>query len=148
MNKRNTGAESRTWTPSEIVVALIALACALLLYGAVPFLMLPTLGQAVWTMGFAESFANGHLLDFYAHDFGIPKPAAMAFGLAGAWPASLLVRLGWHAADAYSGMAAFWLGLAMYFAYRIARGLGATRLHSVVGSTAWISTPIVWAPAG
>src|SRR3546814_3043838 len=90
MNKRNTGAESRTWTPSEIVVALIALACALLLYGAVPFLMLPTLGQAVWTMGFAESFANGHLLDFYAHDFGIPKPAAMAFGLAGAWPASLL----------------------------------------------------------
>src|SRR3546814_3171966 len=101
MNKRNTGAESRTWTPSEIVVALIALACALLLYGAVPFLMLPTLGQAVWTMGFAESFANGHLLDFYAHDFGIPKPAAMAFGLAGAWPASLLVRIGWHAADAY-----------------------------------------------
>src|SRR3546814_20695009 len=93
MNKRNTGAESRTWTPSEIVVALIALACALLLYGAVPFLMLPTLGQAVWTMGFAESFANGHLLDFYAHDFGIPKPAAMAFGLAGAWPASLLVRI-------------------------------------------------------
>src|SRR3546814_581240 len=110
--------------------------------------MLPTLGQAVWTMGFAESFANGHLLDFYAHDFGIPKPAAMAFGLAGAWPASLLVRLGWHAADAYSGMAAFWLGLAMYSAYRIARGLGATRLHSVVGSTAWISTPIVWAHAG
>src|SRR3546814_9940811 len=63
----------------------------------------------------------------------------MAFGLAGAWPASLLVRLGWHAADAYSGMVAFWLGLAMYSAYRIARGLGATRLHSVVGSTAWIS---------
>src|SRR3546814_12365885 len=45
-------------------------------------------------------------------------------------------------------MAAFWLGLAMYSAYRIARGLGATRLHSVVGSTAWISTPIVWAHAG
>jgi hypothetical protein len=109
--------------------------------------MIPTLWQPVWTAGFAQSFTNGPLFDFYAHDFGIPKPAAIAFGLAGAWPISLLIRLGLHAADAYAVIVVAWLGLAMFSAYQIARQLGTTRLIALLGGVAWMTMPIVWVHA-
>lgn len=140
--------ENDSWKVSELVLALLALFLVLFVQGAIPFLMLPTLGQAVWTTGFSQSMANGSLLDFYAHDFGIPKPAAIAFGLAGAWPASLLIRLGLHAADAYAAMAAFWLGAAMFSAYRIARRFGGTKLIALSGAVIWMTMPIIWAHAG
>ncbi|QNA99270.1 hypothetical protein [Massilia sp. Se16.2.3] len=110
--------------------------------------MTPTLGQAVWTTGFSQSFANGSLFDIHTHAFGIPRPAAIAFGLAGAWPAGLLIRLGLHPADAYAGMVAAWLGLAMFSAYRVARLFGAGRPLALPGAVAWMSMPIVWAHAG
>lgn len=140
--------EYRSWTAKEVIFAALAGAFVLLVNGAVPFLMTPTLGQAVWTTGFAQSFANGALFDVYAHDFGIPKPAAIAFGLAGAWPASLLIRLGLHPADAYTGMVALWLGLAMISAYQIARRFGAARTTALLGASAWMSMPIIWVHAG
>jgi hypothetical protein len=138
----------KAWTSRELVLALAALAFVLLLHGAVPFLMVPTLGQAVWSMGFAQSMANGGLFDFYVHDFGIPRPAAIAFGLAGAWPASLLIRLGLHPADAYAGMVAAWLGLALWSAYRIAARWNAKRSTALLCAVAWMSMPIIWAHAG
>jgi hypothetical protein len=136
------------WSLTEVAVALLAFIFVLFVYGAIPFLMVPTLGQAIWSMGFSQSMANGSLFDFYAHDFGIPKPAAMAFGLAGAWPASLLIRLGLHPSDAYSGMAALWLGVAMSSAYLIARRFGATLSIALLGAVAWMTMPIIWAHAG
>ena len=137
----------KTWKPEEIIFALCAFAVVLYVHGAIPFLMLPTLGQAVWATGFSQSMANGSLFDFYAHDFGIPKPAAIAFGLAGAWPASLLIRIGMHAADAYAAMAAFWLGLAMFSAYRIARWFDGTRLIALALAIVWMTMPIIWTHA-
>ncbi len=141
-------AKNNNWSPTEVAAALLAMAFTFFINGAVPFLMMPTLGQAVWSMGFAQSFANGSLFDFYAHDFGIPKPAAIAFGLAGAWPASLLIRLGLHPADAYASMVMLWLGLAFFSAYQIARLFGATRHVSLLGATAWLSMPMVWGHSG
>lgn len=140
--------QDKTWNSKELIIALFAVTLVLFVHGAIPFLMLPTLGQAVWTTGFSESMANGSLFDFYAHDFGIPKPAAIAFGLAGAWPASLLIRLGLHAADAYSAMVAFWLGLAMFSAYRIARRFGGTKLIALSVAVIWMTMPIIWTHAG
>ncbi|MDD5460077.1 MAG: hypothetical protein PHG00_00330 [Methylococcales bacterium] len=138
----------QAWSLRELILAAMAVALVFFVNGAVPFLMMPTLGQAVWSMGFAQSFANGPLFDFYAHDFGIPDPAAIAFGLAGAWPASLLIRLGLHPSDAYAAMAALWLGLAMFSAYQIARRVGATRSIALLGAVAWMCQPIIWAHAG
>jgi hypothetical protein len=135
------------WTFRERLFAVGAVAFMLLLHGAVPFFMTPTVGQAVWSMGFAQSFANGPLHTIRAHDFGIPKPAANSFGLAGAWPASLLIRLGFHPADAYSAMVALWLIVAFAAAFRIARMFGADRSASLLAAVAWISMPIVWAHA-
>jgi hypothetical protein len=141
-------ADTRRWTVPQRLAALAAVAFMLVLHGAVPFFMTPTVGQAVWSMGFAQSFANGPLSTIHAHDFGIPAPAAIAFGLAGAWPASLLIRLGMFPADAYSAMVALWLIAAFGAAFRIARMFGADRPASLLGAVAWISMPIVWAHAG
>jgi hypothetical protein len=138
----------RAWTPKELFFAFIAVLLVLFVNGAMPFFMTPTLGQAVWSMGFAESLAKGPLLAFHAHHFGIPDRAAIAFGLAGAWPASLLIRLGLHAADAYAAMVTLWLGLAMWSAYRIARGFGAARPLALLAAVAWMTMPIIWAHAG
>jgi len=130
------------------MLAAAAILFVLFIQGAVPFMTTPTVGQAVWSMGFSQSFAKGALFDFYVHDFGIPKPAAMAFGLAGAWPASLLIRLGLNSADAYTGTVALWLAVAMYCAYRIGRRFGSTRPVSILGAVVWTTMPIVWAHAG
>ncbi|MBB3612397.1 hypothetical protein [Rhizobium sp. BK602] len=141
-------ARADRWTMRESVFAILSLVWVLLLHGAVPFLMMPTLGQAVWATGFAQSFANGSLLDLHAHDFGLPIPSAIAFGLSGALPASWLIRLGLHPADAYAGMAAFWLTLAFCSAYLIARLRGATRSVSILCAVTWTSMPVIWAHAG
>lgn len=131
----------------QISLGLAAWIAVLLVYGAVPFLMLPTLGQAVWSMGFAESFAHGSWHEIYAKHFGLPQPAPMAFGLAGAWPASFLIRLGFHAADAYTAVVAGWLGIALVSAYRLGRAFDVKPGLAWLGATAWLTMPIVWAHA-
>lgn len=136
------------WTNSELSGAVLAVCFVLFLHGAVPFLAMPTLGQAIWSAGFAQSFSNGPIYDLYAHNFGIPKPAAIAFGLAGAWPMSLFIRLGLHPADAYTSVFALWLCVAFYGAFAFSRCVGARRVHSLVAAVAWLSMPIVLNHAG
>jgi hypothetical protein len=140
--------EPKKWTLPQALVAFLAVILVLFTQEAIPFLMMPTLGQAVWSMGFAESLANGPIFSVFAHHFGIPHPAAMAFGLSGAWPASWLIRLGFSAGDAYSSIAAVWLGLAFFSAYKIASGQGNNRTIALVGAAAWTTMPIIWAHAG
>jgi len=133
----------------SLIIFTLAIAFVLYVNSAVPFLMLPTLGQAVWTTGFSQSMANNaSIFDFYARDIGIPNPAAMAFGLAGAWPASMLIRAGLQAADAYTSMAAFWLCLAMYSAYKLTRFFGGSRSIALSGSVIWMTMPIIWQHSG
>ena len=136
------------WKITEVAMMLFSIILILFIYGAIPFLMLPSTGIVGWAMGFALSMANGGLFDFYSHDFGIPKPAAIAFGLAGAWPASLLIRIGLSAADAYAMMAALWLLLALFSAFRIVGRFGGNRLVAILGAVTWMSTPIIWNHAG
>ena len=140
--------EVDNWTAREKAFAILAVGLTLFFHGAVPFLMTPTLGQAVWTSGFAKSFTNGHIYSIFAHDFGLPTPAAIAFGLAGALPASWLIRLGLHPSDAYAGMVALWLMLAFCSAYLISRTFGASRSVSILGAMTWMSMPTIWAHAG
>ncbi|MDF3054374.1 MAG: putative rane protein [Gammaproteobacteria bacterium] len=132
----------------DSALLIVAAGFVLFLHGAIPFLAIPTLGQAIWTTGFSESFANGPWYNIYAHDFGIPKPAAIAFGLAGAWPISLLIRFGLHASDAYTTVFAFWLLVAFYGAYKICRHFDATRPIALIGAVVWMSMPIIWQHAG
>ncbi len=136
------------WKTWEVILAVVAYIFVLFLQGAIPFLMIPTLGQSVWTMGYAASFVHDSFFTIYAHDFGIPKPAAIAFGLAGAWPASIFLRLGLHAPDVYAAMIMAWLSVAFFSAYIIARKFGNTRSTALLGAIVWMSMPVIWNHAG
>jgi hypothetical protein len=129
------------------IAAAALLAALLFLHGMVPFLALPTLGQAVWTGGFAQSFVNDSLLSVHATNFGAPRPAPITFGLAGAWPVAALIACGLHPADAYAAMAALWLGVAFLSAARLARMIGAPAPLALLAAVLWLTMPMVWAHA-
>lgn len=134
--------KNQRWTRFELVLVLATISFMLVLHGALPFLMVP--GQIVWTSGFSLSFTHSSIFNIYALDIGIPKPAAIAYGLAGAWPESLLIRLGFPPIDAYSGMVALWLLVAFISAFNISRRFEVSRPLSLLGSLTWISMPIIW----
>ncbi|MBV7581666.1 hypothetical protein KW851_02480 [Pseudomonas sp. PDM33] len=114
---------------------------------AVPGVLTPTLGQAVWAAGFAQSLANHGLFSLHAQDIGLPASAALAFGLSGAWPMSVLIRLGVPGADAYSATIAMWLLIALFSARRIALRLGSGEGAALLGAVIWASQPMIWAHA-
>ncbi|NIG98136.1 MAG: hypothetical protein G5701_02355 [Serratia symbiotica] len=141
MNKR------QQWHLQDYILLITSLFFMLFLNGAIPFVTIPTLGQAIWTSGFARSIANGSWYNIFAHDFGIPQPAAIAFGLSGAWLESLFIRLGMAPFDAYSCMSAFWLMVAFLSAIKISDMFGAHRRLAILSSLLWMSMPIIWAHA-
>ena len=131
----------------SILLAVIS-AWVMCLYGAMPFLLIPSLGINLWATGFAQSVANGPWYSLYAYDIGFPKPAAVVMGLSNVWPTSLLIRLGLHPADAHSLIFACWLLVALFSAYKICCKFGATRRIALIGGATWMSMPIVWGHAG
>src|SRR5262245_4172414 len=120
----------------------------LLVHGAIPFLAVPTVGQAVWTTGFSASFINRSLLTIQATNFGGPAPAKISFGLAGAYPAALLIAAGLHPVDAYSAIAALWLTVGLLGAWGISRSFGLSVPTAVLTALAWMVLPIVWGHSG
>lgn len=126
----------------------VALALVLCLYGALPFVAMPTLGQALWTTSFSQSIVNQSLLAVHAVNFGTPTPAPIAFGLSGAYPAAILIALGLNAANAYALVIASWLTVAFYGAWRLARQWGGTPTVASLGAVVWLSSPMVLGHAG
>lgn len=116
--------------------------------GAVPFLATPTLLQALWTTGFSQSFLNNSLFSIYAHNFGIPEPAAIAFGLIGAWTSAFFIWLGLHPSDAYSCMVLIWLLVAFVSAFKIGLMLRLSFYQSTFVALVWVTMPVIWAHAG
>ena len=116
--------------------------------GAIPFKLLPTLGQALWTTGFSLSFLNDSLFSLYATNFGQPDPAAIAFGLVGAWTSGFFIWAGLHPADAYAAMALLWLTVGFFAAFNISRFLNISFCTSAFAALVWLSMPVVWGHSG
>lgn len=132
----------RTLPPLSTAVGYLLV---LLVNGALPFLTAPTMGQLVWLSGFAGSIANGGLLSPYVHNAGWPTPAIVSFGLSGAWPMAVLIKLGMNYADAYTLVFALLLGLGYWGARRVAIALGNSALVATLAATLWLTLPMVWA---
>lgn len=115
---------------------------ALAANGAIPGYMSPTTAQVFWLLGFSKSFANSGSL--YAHNFGLPVPAAISFGLSAALPAAAFLKLGASPANAYAAVFAMWLTIAFAGAFWFARYIRAGRPASLLGALIWCTFPIVW----
>lgn len=114
-------------------------------YGAIPFLAIPTLGQAVWTSGFAESFANAGWPSIKAVNFGLPNEAAIAFGFIGAFLQSAFIAIfGMHSADAYAMGAVVWLALSLGGTIRFCQLLGTSFVLGCFLSLIYLTLPVVW----
>jgi len=129
------------------VVGSIAFVWALLVNGAIPFLMLPALGQPAVMLGYAQDFAGQPWYAVYAHSFGYPAPTGMVMGLPLAYVASLLLRMGMSHTAVYSGAMVLWLGLAYWGAWRLADLLGARGVLPALAAATWLSLPMVWVHA-
>jgi hypothetical protein len=141
-------AEHRFATLTNIILFLLLMCFVLFLHGAIPFLAVPTLGQAVWTAGFGQSFVNPSGFSIFAANFGLPHPSAIAFGLSGALPVGLFISMGLHPADAYAAMAAMWLAVGFYYAWRLAMLFEFRFFPAFLAAVLWMSMPIIWAHAG
>ena len=127
-------------------IAALLFSYVVLVNGALPGLGMPTLGQAIWLGGFAKSF--GDLLSIYAHDIGLPQPAPLVFGLPGALPMAVLMKVGLNLADAYATICLLWIGVAFWGAYKLARHYGLASAWALISSTIWLTLPVVWQHAG
>jgi len=67
----------------KIIAFLLAIAFCAYIHGAIPFLAVPSIGQAFWISGFAESYVNAGWPSIYAANAGYPLPAPIAYGLSG-----------------------------------------------------------------
>lgn len=134
---------------TRVPAFLGALACACIAFGAIPLLSLPTLGQALWASGFAQSYVHSGWFAIYATDFGLPTPAPISFGLSATFVQGLLIRtLGVAAVDAYTLTAVLYLALALHGASAMARLLGASFFPSLAAGLLWLSLPLVWNHVG
>jgi len=126
----------------HFVLGAILLAYVLVVNGAVPGVLSPTAAQVFWLIGFSESFANYGSL--YAHNFGLPMPAPISFGMASALPAAVLLKLGVGVASAYALVFAAWLSVAFVGAFFFVRHFGVGQRDALLSATIWCTFPIVW----
>ncbi|MDW6091564.1 hypothetical protein SBX64_03205 [Vibrio rhizosphaerae] len=116
----------------------------LFLYGVIPTVSTPTLGQALWTIGFSKSFINSGMFSIYATNFGYPHPSPIAFGLSGAVVVSFFMKIGFGALSSYSLMYIFWILVTLYGIHTLIKFFNVRYLYFILLSLLWFSSSIIW----
>lgn len=136
------GRLSRGWQSAAFCFSLLII---VVVYAAIPFYSIPSLGGIVPPSGFAQSFVNGGWPAIKATNFGLPTAAPIEFGLPGVFLQSAFIRFfGLHPSDAYSLGAILWLALALWGTMKFCQFLGANFLQSVFLSLIYLTLPLVW----
>lgn len=136
------------FSSGNFVFCAICLLLALIINNVIPFLSLPTMGQALWAMGYAKSLSNEGFFNLYAYDIGFPHPAAIAFGLSAVLPLSWLIKFGILPEAAYSLVFALYIGLAFLGCYKISRLFHASQNIASIFSLLWLITPVIGRHSG
>lgn len=136
------------FSSGNFVFCAICLLLALIINNVIPFLSLPTMGQALWAMGYAKSLSNEGFFNLYAYDIGFPHPAAIAFGLSAVLPLSWLIKFGVLPEAAYSLVFALYIGLAFFGCYKISRLFHASQNIASIFSLLWLITPVIGRHSG
>lgn len=123
--------------------AIIVFSSVLVFNGIVPFYSIPAREQAIWALGFAKSFANDSFFSIYAHDFGFPHPAAIAFGLPAVIPMSWLLRVKLSPELVYDLVFLSWFILAFSGCYKLCRYYNLNRFLGLLSSGLWLVNPMV-----
>lgn len=132
---------------SFILLSVLGFIYVLLINGLVPGVTMPTLGQAIWIGGFAESIVN-NFPTVHAKDFGGPEPAAISFGLTGALTTSIFIAMGVNLADAYTLACLLWFSVAYIGAYYLGKKAGLSSKASIGMAVLWLILPVVWRHSG
>ncbi|WP_337022327.1 MULTISPECIES: hypothetical protein [unclassified Pantoea] len=138
----------RAFFNAKMCIIIFSLFFALTINNVLPYISLPTMGQALWAMGYAKSIGNGGFFNLYAHDIGIPEPAAIAFGLSAVIPISWLIKLGMLPEAAYSFVFAAWMALAFWGCYQLSRLFKLEPTVSALFSMLWLILPVVTRHSG
>src|ERR1700754_2253574 len=144
MDTNNRHRVNRT-SACAMVALIVGVLWTLLVNGALPFVGMPTMGQAAFMMGYAQAFADQHWYAIHARSFGYPVPTSLATGLPLAWLAGWFVRMGAQTYDAYAAAVAFWLVAGYVGAYRLAKHFGASVILAALAAATWMTLPMVWA---
>lgn len=142
-----TNVSGKIDTFAYLALTVLCLVFLMVLHGALPFVSMPTLGHAMALTGFSYSFADGALNKIYADNFGYPAEVAHAMGLPITYLVSLLLRLGIHAADAYTTAVLIFLIIAFFGSNAIVRHFGLRGYTVPLMSVIWLAMPIIWGHA-
>lgn len=123
--------------------AFIAGLFSLITNNLIPYFSLPTLGQAFWAVGFAQSIANSSVFTAHASNFGFPYGGNISFGLSAVYPMSILLRLGFSPANSYIIIFTLFILISFVSAYKISRHFKVNQYTSVLLSLLWVITPVV-----
>ncbi|MGE8317172.1 MAG: hypothetical protein ACN6O3_00410 [Comamonas sp.] len=129
---------------SKYIYLSLTFALGAILQGAIPFLSLTTLGQAVVVVGYPISFINDGGLTLYATNMGYPSLAPMSTMLAPGLVMELFLLCGFTAQNAFTASFILWYSLGYWGAYKLARTNGVKTEISALLALLWMAFPIVW----
>ena len=149
MTTPGSGVRTRRDFGMKVLGLIVLVALVAGVYGSIPFYSAPMIGQLIWVSSFAQSFANDGWFSIFAHNFGYPRPASIAFGLPGALVEAVLLRVTTlRATDAYSIMTIGFLAVAAWGAIRCAQQIGLRYRAAFLAAAVWLTMPMIWAHAG
>lgn len=128
----------------KLILLAVCFIFVSLLYGSIPFVTLPTLGQALWTAGFAQSYYNSGFGEIFASNIGYPQAAPIAFGLSGAFVTSFFVSIGVNSIDSYTIMNLFWIAVTFYGTYGLSKIFKLNFFEYLLVTLLWFSFSCLW----
>lgn len=136
------------YSPVTLAVLFLTWLSVLSINGALPYVLLSTLGQSIVVVGYAVSFLEQGGFALYSEHFGYPTKTPMTTMLAPAIAMRIFLEIGLHPADAFSASLMLWISFGYYGCFAIAKSFRLQNISAGLGALLWFLFPIVWNSSG